>query len=279
MLNKTDFHILGFCSSKFSHLSASEISKGIAMHITTVSERLNLLFKLGYLIRKKSGRGFIYRFNFDAGHARAFRVFIDADFINSLNIEKLNGFIKANRENQNIVCCLVYGSSLKTKRFNDIDLLIVYDKEQIKLNNVFDVFQMDAKTFRNLYSLGEPRLHAALTTGRVLIDRSFIFSYFENDLPIRAADEIVNQLDRKYFMLIDSVQGMKKENDIREKILDALQMKGVIEFVSNKKPIPTKTEFDNELKKINQHLHQLILKVRSAKGVKQLWDIFYSEIL
>ena len=279
MLNKTDIQILELCSTKFSYLSGYEIAKGTDLHITTVGERLDELYKSRYLIKKKSGRGFSYRFNFDSENARKFRLFIDMDFVFSLKLNQLDEFIKNNRSNQNIISCLLYGSSLKTKSFNDIDLLVVYNKEPEEASTIFDIFQMDVKTFRNLYSLGEPRLQSALTTGRILIDREFIFNYFENDLPIKTDEEIVNQLKKKYVTTIKFVQELKKEKDIREKILEALQTKGIIEFISNRKQIPPKTEFEQELEKINPELHKLILKIKSAKGAKQLWTLFYSEIL
>ena len=280
MLNKTDFKILEFCSSKYMYLSALDIAKNIDLHITTVSDRLKILQKRGYLIGKKSGKGSVYRFSFNSENARKLRLFLDIDFVSSLNIDKINEFIKTNRGNSNILCCLLYGSSLETKNFNDIDLLVIYDKEKIEADIIFDLFQMDVKTFRNLYSIGEPRLQAALTTGRILIDRDFIFNYFENDLPIKTSEDLIYELKKKYDIYIKSIQALKKpaEEELRGKILEALKTKAVMEFASKGLAVPPKTAFQKELSKINPELNRVVKKITNLKGVKPLWDIFYSEI-
>ncbi len=281
MLNKTDFKILEFCSLKYQRLSASEISKGLKLHITTVSGRLENLFKREYLTREKSGKGFAYKFNFAAEHARKFRLFLDMESAYSLSIEKLKEFIVENRNDQNILCCFLYGSAAKTKEFNDIDLLIVYNESPIRIKDqTFDLFQMDVKSFRNLYSIGEPRLQSALLAGRILVDRDFIFNYLEN-LPIKASEDVLAEIRKKHDSGIKSIEAMKKpeKEELRKMLLDALQLKAVMEFASQRLPVPAKPDFKKELSVINPELGRLMEKISSAKTAKELLEIFYSEIL
>ncbi len=281
MLNKTDLKILEFCSMRYRHLQPAEISRGVGLHITTVGDRLENLYKKHYLLREKSGKGFAYRFNFSADHARKFRLFSDMNFVYSLGIEKLVKFILENRANPEILCCVLYGSAIKSKGFNDIDMLIVYKQNPIKAPTDFDIFQMGVKSFRELFSIGEPRLQSAIVTGRIVIDNNFLFPYLENSLPIKASEDIISEIGKKYDVEIKSIQALKKPSaeELRKSILDLLQLKAVKGFASNRVAVPAKSELKKELSMIDPELNKTIEKVKSAKTSKGLWEIFYSEIL
>ncbi|MFH0837571.1 MAG: hypothetical protein V1870_05555 [Candidatus Aenigmatarchaeota archaeon] len=276
-INKTDIKILELCSRTYRSLSCIEIAKTTKLHKTTVNQRLDILTKKEYLL-KKGNRTALYHYNFSGNAARKFRLFIDSEAVAEFGNKKINEFIEEQRTNKNIELCILYGSILTTKNFNDIDMLIVYKDRKIENRDLdLDLFQIDIKSFRELYTLGEPRFQAALVNGRILIDREFIFKFFENNLPIPASDDIMEMVAKKHTHAIKTLGTIKKEplETLKKMYLNALETKAIMVFLKNKTAVPAKTRFISEIRKIDKALANKIENVEKAKTPKEFWDIFY----
>ncbi|MBI5332417.1 MAG: winged helix-turn-helix transcriptional regulator [Candidatus Aenigmarchaeota archaeon] len=277
-LNKTDISILELCARTYRALSCLEISKTTGLHKTTVNQRLDILVKRNYLKRTRD-RTSLYRYDFSDNTARKFRLFADSEDVAALGNKKIKEFVEKHRTDENIEACLIYGSVLTTKDFNDIDILVIYKHKKIEIKDIdTDLFQLDAKSFRELYALGEPRLQAALINGRILIDREFIFNYFENDLPISASDDVIETIDRKYSHITKTLEAVKKEplENLKKMHLNALETKAIILFMKNKIPIPPRTQFLAEVRKIDKGLAKRIEDVQKVKTPKEFWELFYA---
>ena len=77
------------------------------------------------------------------------------------------------------------------------------------------------------------------------------------------------------------MESIKKPSseELGKTLLGLLDLKVIMEFSSHKLPVPAKPDLKKELAIINPELGKLIEKTKNAKTVKELWKIFYSEIL
>ena len=274
-MKKTDEKILEACSRVYRFMGAKEIAGLAGLKYVTVNQRVAHIEKAGLLVSESYGKGKRYRFNFDFDPARKLRLFSDSLFLYSTETIKsrLETLLAKSRKNDNIVSIIVYGSCLDTDEFNDVDILVV-SKEAFNIDG-FDVFNLNPDSFRKLLSLGELRLQAALLNGRIFLDREFIFSYLNNDLPVVPSDEIVSAMNKK---IVDEVRLLDEEKDFNEakkRLIRILETKGQLAFSKNRQAIPSRPNFTAGLKQLDHDLYEKIRQVQLIKTKNNFWEYYY----
>ena len=275
-MKKTDQTVLETCSGLYKFLSSSEIAKASGLKYVTVSQRVGSLEKQGFLVSEKYGKGKRYRFNFDFDPARKFRLFSDSMQLYSKEYLKkhLDKLLEFSRKDINIVSIVIYGSSLDTEKFNDIDVLII-SVEKVEIEG-FDIFNLTPDSFRKLLSIGEIRLQAALSNGKILLDRDFLFSYLKQDVPVPLSDEIAAAINKK---IKEELAFLEQEKDFRaakKRLIEILQLKGSLLFSRNRWPVPSRPNFLAKLKTLDKNIYGLIEKTENLNSKESFWKFYYN---
>ncbi|MDD4878553.1 MAG: hypothetical protein PHO02_05965 [Candidatus Nanoarchaeia archaeon] len=112
--------------------NARQLARILNINHAHANKLCRLLADKGLLIKENMGNSTFFSYNYDSKPAVKFIEFLlsleDKDFPNWLaplahSLKKFKGCIELG---------LVFGSSIKTKDFNDIDILLAYDAEKIK---------------------------------------------------------------------------------------------------------------------------------------------------
>ncbi len=274
-MKKTDERILNVCSRAYKFLSAKEIAQFSGLKYITVSQRVGSIENQNFLVSEAYGKGKRYRFSFDFDPARKLRLFYDSSNLYSKTYLKthLDKLLGLSRKDPNIISIIVYGSSLDTEKFNDVDVLVI-SNETIEIGG-FDVFNLTPDSFRKLFSLGELRLQAALINGMVLVDKDFLFSYFKQDLPIVPSDEIVSALNKKIREEASFIEQEKDFKAAKKRLLDILELKASLKFSRNKLTVPSKPDFASSLKTLDPILFKQIEEVKKSNSKDHFWKFYY----
>ena len=274
-MKRTDEKILEACSRIYRFESANDIAKAANLKYVTVSQRIGALEKQDFLVSEPYGKGKKYRFNFDFDTARKFRLFKDSLYLYSKTYLKkyLDTLLVKSRKDENIISIIVYGSSLDTGNFNDVDILVI-SKESIQIGG-FDVFNLIPDSFRKLFSLGELRLQAALTNGRIFMDKDFLFSYFNQSLPVPPSDEIVSALNKKLEEEIALLDEEKDLSSAKNRLMEIFELKAKIKFSKKRVQIPSRPNFLRELQNFDPGLYKAVKNLQQIKAKKPFWDFYY----
>ena len=112
--------------------NARQIARDLSLNHAHVNKLCNLLEKKNLFLKENMGNSSYYKFNYGNELALNFvKYILDLEkdefpkYLEVLlyNLNKFNGLI-------NLGC--VFGSSIKNDKFNDIDVLLVYDKKYVK---------------------------------------------------------------------------------------------------------------------------------------------------
>ncbi len=275
-MRKTDEKILQTCSRIYRFLPAKEIAGAAGLKYVTVSQRIESINNQGFLISEPYGKGKKYRFNFDFDPARKLRLFYDSLYLYSkTHLKKyLDRLLDISRKDPNISSIIIYGSSLDTDKFNDVDVLIISDKP-VELEG-FDIFNLTPDSFRKLFSLGELRLQAALVNGRILLDRDFLFSYFKQDLPVPLSDEIVSALNKKIKEELSFLEQEKDFKTAKKKLLDILELKAALSFSKSRVAVPSRPNLPISIKKLDPTLYKTLEQINKINSKKHFWGFYYN---
>lgn len=115
-------------------LNARQLAKILNLNHAHINKLCNLLFKKKLLVREKLGNSIYFTFDYNNNLAVNFIIYLlsieENEFPEWLlivlhSLKKLDPYLKFG---------CVFGSSIKSKEFNDIDILIMYDHN--KMDNI-----------------------------------------------------------------------------------------------------------------------------------------------
>jgi len=111
------------------------------------------------------------------------------------------------KENDNVLCIVIFGSCARGEKYGDIDVLIITkEKEKITLPEIYDVFAYTLEEFKEEIYSGKPSLLPILIEGKAI-----------------KGESLWNKLKRLFYMLHkDKNSQVVYKGDKRYKISDLM---------------------------------------------------------
>lgn len=137
---KTEIFILKFIFKHFrERYNARQIARRLSLNHAHVNGLCSSMVKKDLLLKEEIGNSIYYRFYYDNGLALKFM-----EYLLSLEEREAPRWLEVlmhslDRFKEHIKFGCVFGSSIKGGRYNDIDILLVYDKKKAKeIDNIKD---------------------------------------------------------------------------------------------------------------------------------------------
>ena len=131
---KIEIKILKYIFKHFKdRYNARQLAKSLSLNHSHVNKLCGSLLKKKLLEREEIGNSIYYRFNYNCSLALKF-----IEYILSLEAQEFPKWLKVLSHNlkkfkEHIKLGCVFGSSIKSNRFNDIDVLLVYNPSKQKI--------------------------------------------------------------------------------------------------------------------------------------------------
>ncbi len=135
---KIEIKILKFIFKHFKdRYNARQIARILSLNHAHVNKLCNSLAQKNLLLKEEIGNSIYYRFDYDNSLSLKF-----AEYLLSLEQKEAPEWLSVlmynlNKFKKHIEFGCVFGSSIKSRKFNDIDVLLMYDKKKAKeINNI-----------------------------------------------------------------------------------------------------------------------------------------------
>ena len=128
---KTEIKILKHIFKHYKdRYNARQIAKELSLNHAHINDLCNALEKKNLLVREEIGNSIYYQFDYANKLALNF-----IEYLLSLEIKEFPKYLKVllhslSKFNEHIQLGLVFGSSIKSSKYNDIDVLLIYDKKK-----------------------------------------------------------------------------------------------------------------------------------------------------
>lgn len=133
---KIEIQVLKYIFKHFKEkYNARQIAKILSLNHAHVNKLCNLLHKKELLLKEEIGNSIYYTFNYEKELSLKF-----IEYLLSLEKKEFPKWLSVlmhslNKFNEHIKFGCVFGSSIKNNRYNDVDILLVYDKKKTKSIN------------------------------------------------------------------------------------------------------------------------------------------------